>query len=192
MILQHKPGGYLWSLIEVEAHKIPTSIKSVRSKWFQPRTFFSHCAYLRNSSAASLISPFLISEEKQSCRPLTNYHKYGWLKQKKLRSRSPRSVSLGQNQDVGRDLLPSEAQGEYFSLASSLWWLPSFPACAVSLPFLPLWSHGFPSSGYVICFCLSLRKTLEIEFRAHLGSLGLSPHVKILNPIYQDSLSHIR
>ena len=44
-----------------------------------------------------------------------------------LEGRSLKSVSLGQNQGVGRALLLLEALGENLSLASSsFWWLPAF------------------------------------------------------------------
>ena len=78
--------------------------------------------------------------------------------------------------------LSGGSRGEYVPclflllVAASIPWL-----VATSLPFWPLWSQHLLLICSQISLCISPRKTLTIVFRAHLGNLGLFPHLGSLN-----------
>lgn len=105
-----------------------------------------------------------------------------------MEARSPKSVLLGQNQDIRATLSP-EALGEILFLASSSFWpLPAFfdlwphlynlCLCQITFPFVGESSH-----------CLSLIKLYVTAFRAYPDNSGQSLHLKILTYICRDPFS---
>lgn len=98
----------------------------------------------------------------------TNSHKFGGLKQHNLSFHSPgimKSVSLGQNQAVGKTTLTLESLGRipclfHLLVAAGIPWFVT-----TLLHFLPLWAHCL----YLLCLCqlslcISLIRIVVIAF----------------------------
>ena len=134
------------------------------------RRFFICCACLRTSKVTPHHSnfPSLISEERQSPGSVTKDHRFGWIKTTKtdslivLGSRGLKSVSLGQDQDVNRASLPSEAGTRIPPTSSCSSGCLLSPASAGSLQPLSPFQGASSSSGGVTSFCLSLEDTSDL------------------------------
>lgn len=96
-----------------------------------------------------------------------------------LEVRSLKLLLLGWNHGVNKKMLSPETLREnLFRTSSSYSWLLAFHDLWLSHSSLCLLSHIVFSSMPQIFF--SFLRTFVIAFRAHIGNMGLFPHLKIL------------
>lgn len=96
--------------------------------------------------------------------------------------RSPKSVSLSQNQCIHRATFAAEALRESAPCLFHVLAAAGIPGLrATRLQSQPPWSHCLLSCAHQISLCFSPIKTLVIGIRAHLNNPGQSSHLTTLS-----------
>lgn len=85
-------------------------------------------------------------------------------------ARSLKPVSLGQNQGVGRAILPLNALKRWRGWR--VWPLPASTGCQHSLAYVHITSILGSKQYCLLPFCIFLIRTLVIAFRVHLDNTG--------------------